>query len=99
MKRKIFKKLSIVMLLLVFVGVGGIIINNKLDSNATPPYSFTSTNYVYMMLDARIPDEKAYEIKVVTFDHPDRLMNESYIEVYHPDGYLLKSQYFNGAGR
>lgn len=93
------KKVLGLFLLLGVITLGGYFISTQKDSNAAPPYSFTSTNSIYMFTDSRIPDSKAYDIKIVTFDHPDRLMNESYVEIYSPSGKLLKSQYFNGSSR
>ena len=63
------------------------------------PYTWQSTINIFTCLDASIDWDDSYTVSIVTFDHPDRLMNESYIEIYSVDGILLKSQFINGAAR
>lgn len=93
---KSLKKIILV-LSLIFITIGGayIYITHD-DSNAAVPTSFTQTQYIYFDNDQRIPADKQYQIVITTYDHPSRLMNESYIQVYSPNGALVKSQYFNG---
>ena len=51
------------------------------DILQNPPYSWKAINSVYMFTDSRIPDDRSYDLNIVTYDHPDRLRTESYVEV------------------
>ncbi len=51
------------------------------DILQNPPYSWKAINSIYMFTDSRIPDDRSYDLNIVTYDHPDRLRTESYVEV------------------
>lgn len=72
------------------------------DSNAaTNPllFAFQQGQQFSLFSDARIPNDKAYSVFIYTYDRPDYLMDNSYIEIKSFDGTVLKSQYFNGNPR
>lgn len=93
---KSIKKIILIIAIVGIIGGGYLLYEKHNDSKATPPNSFMQINDFYLDLDPNIPPEKQYTISITTFDHPDRLMKDSYIEIYSPDGQLVKSQYFNG---
>lgn len=95
-----FKKTTMKIILVLVITLLGIaaysLKKDRQERKSEVPYTFMQSNNIMMILDARIELDKAYNVVVTTYDHPSRLMNESYIEIYDLDWNLLKAQYFNG---
>lgn len=93
------KKITIFVLVSLLFGGGLYLYNSKSKSNAAVPNSFMQNNMFYLDYDPNIPESKQYQISITTYDNPNRLMNDSYIQIYTPNGQLIKSQYFNGRNK
>ncbi len=92
---KTFKKLKIKNTLFLIIGI--LIIFEDVfihSSNAQVyPYSEKNTTFVSNLDEYDVPAEKCYKFEIVEYPHPDRLNKESYVNIYGPDGSLIKQIY------
>lgn len=96
--RKIRKKIIGVCFCLICVIGVSIGIYTKTNTNAAnvPWGTFSQETLFSFCFDSRIPDDKSYNVKIVTCDKSDNFMDYSYVEIKDIYQNHITTQYFNG---
>lgn len=85
-KTKILTIIIVLVLIASSIGVLSYLQNSKADV----PYSLMQELYAYT---EDVDANPAYTVKIVLYQHPDRMYSESYVE-YYLNGSLVKTEKF-----
>lgn len=86
--KRLKKKNTLFLIFGTLIIFGGVFIYSSIAKSY--PYSERNTTYVNNLDECDVPPEKYYTFEIVEYPHPDRLNQESYVNIYGPDGSLVK---------